>query len=189
MKIDRDRFWTLLEPEHSRAEAFCRKLMGARDDGDDLYQEALLTAMLKFDSLRDEASFRPWLYRIVVNTHKNRLRRPWWRRLVPLERDLVESRATDHPEDGFSAKRWLERAFRALSAPEKALITLFELESWSVAELSELYRAPEGTIKARLSRARRKMRREIERYLPENTTEHRLNEADYALPQKKPSGE
>jgi len=189
MKDIGNRFWSLLEPEHSRVEAFCRRLAGNRDDGDDLYQEALLAAMQKFDTLRDESAFRPWLYRIVVNKHRNRCRQPWWRRLVNLTRETIDQQQAGDPSELSAAKRWLQRAYRALTAEEQAMVTLFELEGWSIAELSNLFGKPEGTIKAKLFRARRKMREEIDRYFPKDETTFVSSEAEYAIPQKKPSRE
>ena len=162
-----DLFWTRLEPLHEKAAAFCRKLAGGRDEGDDLYQESLLTALRRFETLRDPAAFRPWLYRIMVNSYKNRLRRPW-RRRAPMPENMPEAA---HPVERLTARRWLERAFKALKPPEKALVVLFELEGWSVAELAELYGRPEGTIKARLARARKKMLRELKAYLGGEKTE------------------
>jgi RNA polymerase sigma-70 factor (ECF subfamily) len=189
MRNDKNRFWELLRPEHCRVEAFCRKLMGNRDDGDDLYQEALLAAMRGFDSLRDESAFRSWLYRIVINVHKNRCRQTWWRRLVPLSAEAVESQHVSDPTESYAARRWVHRAFQALKAPERAMVTLFELEGWSIAELAQLYERPEGTVKARLLRARRRMRKEIERYLPADNNYYASCEADYALPQNRPSSQ
>ncbi|MFZ5979981.1 MAG: RNA polymerase sigma factor [Candidatus Zixiibacteriota bacterium] len=166
--MNNDLFWTRLEPLHEKAAAFCRKLAGSHDEGDDLYQESLLTALRRFETLRDPAAFRPWLYRIMVNSYKNRLRQPW-RRRAPMPENLPE--ATDNPVERLTTRRWLERAFKALKPPEKALVVLFELEGWSVAELAELYGRPVGTIKARLSRARRKMLRELTAYLDGDKTE------------------
>ena len=54
-----------------------------RDDGDDLYQDALVSALGAFEQLRDQASFRPWLYRIIVNQFRNRMRSSWFRRRQP----------------------------------------------------------------------------------------------------------
>ena len=160
MDGNRNLFWKLLEPEHPKAEAFSRKLMGNRDDGDDLYQDALVLALTKFSSLRKQSSFRPWLYRILINTFKNRMRQPWWKRQTPLTREIEESTsgAGGNPTAQNDARRWLETALSALSAKERALITLFELEGWSVAELAGMYGRAPGAIKTRLSRARAKMR-------------------------------
>ena len=183
MTLNRDLFWNLLQPEHPRAEAFCRRLEGSRDDGDDLYQDALLAAMRKFDSLRDREAFRPWLYRIIVNRFKDRRRRPWLSRFLPLTSEVAESvGGDDDAESGFATRRWLERAFKALKPQERALVTLHELEEWTVAELAVLFKCPEGTIKARLSRARRKMHRRLTEYLRRNTITSMSCEDGYALP-------
>lgn len=82
---------------------------------------------------------------------------------------LEDSGATEslicNPSDSYDARRWLERAFRILTPAERALIVLFEIEGWSIGELSEIFGKPEGTIKSKLSRSRKKMREEISRYL------------------------
>ena len=166
-------------------EAFCRKLAGNRDDGDDLYQDALLTAMRRLGTLSKPTSFRPWLYRIIVNMYKSNRRRAWLRSRLRLGKLPADNRITSDEAGRITARIWLERAFRAISAEDKALITLFELEGWSVGELAAMYGKPEGTIKSRLSRARKKMREELEKHL----TEVKLTkvEAEYALPGSKTS--
>lgn len=160
---NRDLFWKLTEPEHLRARAFCRKLMGNRDDGDDLYQDVLVTALTSFGSLRDTNAFRSWLYRIVVNSFKNRMRRPWWKRFGPLTDEVADTVAGENPVPSLAARRKLAIAFRAVSAQERALVTLFELEGWSVREIAKLERSSEGAIKMRLTRARQKMRAALAR--------------------------
>ena len=150
-----------MEPEYFKAMMFCRKLAGNRDQGDDLFQDALVIAFTRFESLRDRSAFRPWIYRILVNTFRSTMRRPWYRRLVPLTSE-VELRLTgDDPVEVHAARRWLDRAFRALSAKEQALVTLHELEGWPISELADLYGKTEGAVKAGLFRARRKMKKAL----------------------------
>lgn len=161
MDGQRNLFWKLTEPEHLRARAFCRKLMGNREDGDDLYQDALVTAFSRFESLRDHDAFRAWLYQIVINTFKNRLRQPWYRRWLSLSAEVEDRTGGDDPAEGHAARRTLRRAFRALTPAERALVTLYEIEGWSIAELAALYGAKPGAIKVRLSRSRRKMRQAL----------------------------
>jgi len=183
--MNRDLFWRYLEAEHPKMEAFCRKLAGNRDDGDDLYQDALLAAMKRLGTLSKPTSFRPWLYRIIVNMYKSKRRRERLRSRLRLEKSPPDNPITPDDSGRITARIWLERAFRAVSAEEKALITLFELEGWSVAELADMYGKTEGTIKSRLSRARKKMREELKKYLTEsNLTKV---EAEYALPGSKTS--
>lgn len=167
---------------HPEAEAFCRKLTGSRDEGDDLYQDALLAALDRIRTLRRPESFRPWLYRIIVNCFKNRRRDPWWRRRVSLTENQETGDQAIDPSRQYAARSLLERAFKAVTPQEKALIILFEIEEWSIAELSELYHSRAGTIKSRLSRARHKMRDELMRYSSQQRTANLQSEGRYAMP-------
>lgn len=185
--MNRDLFWRYLEAEHPKMEAFCRKLAGNRDDGDDLYQDALLTAMSRLETLERPESFKPWLYRIIVNMFKSKSRREWVRSRLHLTKSPVDNEMTGDESSRITARIWLDKAFKAVSAEEKALITLFELEGWSVAELAAMYGKPVGTIKSRLARARKKMREELKKHL----SELKLTkvEAEYALPRCETSAE
>ena len=154
MQIDKDRFWTLLEPEYNRGMMFCRKLIGDRDRGDDLFQDALVIACTKIGDLRNEAAFRPWLYRIFISTFQSTLRQPWWRRRLAMTPDIEAQLLTVDPSDEIAARRLLGKAFQAVSADDRALITLHELEGWPLAELAVLFNKSEGAIKIQLFRAR-----------------------------------
>jgi RNA polymerase sigma-70 factor (ECF subfamily) len=158
MKAERDRFWKLLEPEYHRSMMFCRKLIGDRERGDDLFQDALVIACTRLSDLRDETSFRPWLYRIIVSTFRTTVRRPWWWRKKPLTSEMEVNLTGRDPTAVLAARRWLDRAFEAVSTEDQALVALHELEGWPVIELSQLLGKTEGAIKAQLFRARRKMK-------------------------------
>jgi RNA polymerase sigma-70 factor (ECF subfamily) len=175
MDGNRDLFWKLVEPEDVRARAYCRKLTGNREDGDDLYQDALVKALIAFESLRQLDSFRPWLYRIIINIFKNRIKQPWWKRIVPLTPDIYETVAADNPVPRQAARRRLEIAFRAVSPEDRALVTLFELEGRSINEIAELSGKASGTIRVRLFRARNKMRQAIIRYFRQSGPEKKTN--------------
>ena len=161
MSENRELFWKLLEPEYFRAMMFCRKLMGDREHGDDLFQDALMLALQRFESLREYSSFRPWLYRIMTNAFKSKVRRPWWKRVIPLTPEIETGLVDDDPSDNYGARRWMKRAFSVLSTDERALVTMHELEGWPAAELVGVFGHSEGAIRARLFRARKKMKKAL----------------------------
>ena len=167
MTNDRVLFWKLVEPEMKRANLFCRKLTGGRDQGDDLFQDGLVIALTRFVDLRDERAFRPWLYRILINAYRSRMRLRWWRRLAPLTPPLEASLQGDDPGDRYAARRLLERGFQVLSPEDRTLVVLHELEGWPLADLAAVYGKSEGALAAKLARARKKLR---ERLNPEMDT-------------------
>ncbi|UCG62348.1 MAG: RNA polymerase sigma factor [Candidatus Zixiibacteriota bacterium] len=179
--MDNELFWKLLKPVHPEAASFCRKLMGDPDEGDDLYQDALVSALNKFESLRRESAFRPWLFRIMVNNYRNRCRQVWWRRRVPLSQEVIETVAGRDPMGRYEAQRQLRYLMANLSAEDRALVVLHEIEGWATSELAGMLNKPEGTIKTRLFRARAKMRRTLERHLPKNKANSTSLEVAYAM--------
>jgi RNA polymerase sigma factor (sigma-70 family) len=178
----RDLFWSLLEAEHAKAESFCRRLAGNKPDGDDLYQDSLLAAMERIGRLREKSAFKPWLYRIIVNNFVSSKRRSWWRKRVPLTTEIIETLPGDDPSEKYNARRWIEIGMENLKPEECALVILFEIEGWTVAELAKLHKRPTGTIKARLVRARLKMRQSVVRHLSIENETFKKKEAQYALP-------
>ena len=165
MDVKSDEFWRLVEPEHLKARAFCRKLAGNREDGDDLYQESLVRALSGFNGLRRSSSFRPWLYRIIINTSRSIKRSSFWNRFNPIDEDVLNIPAGSDPRTSSALKRRLEIAFSAVSAEDRALLMLFELEGWQIAQIASMIGRSEGSIRTRLSRARDKMRKALIRYL------------------------
>lgn len=177
MHRNRDLFWELLEPEHLRVRAFCRRLAANREDGDDLCQETLVSAFTRFSSLRDPARFRPWLYRIAVNHYRSSRRSAFWRRFVPLGPDGDGDPAGADPTGAHGARRLLEEAFRGVSAEDRALIVLFETEGWSIGDLARMHGRSETATKVRLFRIRAKMRKTLTRHLARSEAKQNVTSA------------
>jgi len=178
MNTAHDRFRRLLEPVHARAVAFARGLCRSRADGDDLFQEAAVRALAKLGSLRDDAAFPRWFYRVVITVHRNRSRRAFWRRLIPLgDHDEL----ADGPDPGHSgdyrtdewsparaeAARRARAALATLPAVQREAIVLFEVEGWQVDEIAELQRVSISAVKSRLARGRTRLRTHYEHGLAE----------------------
>jgi RNA polymerase sigma-70 factor, ECF subfamily len=164
METARDRFSRLLEPVHDRAVTFARGLCRSRSDGDDLYQEALVRAFARLDSLRDDGAFRTWLFRIVVTVHRNHTRSAFWRRWLPF-RSGDDELATEgdyrshdwSPELAESARR-ARRALATLPAVQREAIVMFEVEGMLVDEIAAIQNVSISAVKSRLARGRERMR-------------------------------
>jgi RNA polymerase sigma-70 factor (ECF subfamily) len=158
-----DRFYGLLEPELPRLQAFCQKLAGDPDTGDDLMQDALYDAWKGFGQLRQATAFKSWLYQIVINRYRTNLRQFKKRTesALPFIGDVVD-------EEGSrlrAARERLNVAMACLSATDRALVTLHELEGWSYSELATMFGSNEGALRTRLTRCRLRMRETLRQYL------------------------
>ena len=117
------------------------------EDCNDALQDAVVNAWRRLHTLRDEKAFRAWMTRIMVNCAKDMLRR---RRLETVE--LTETIAAPPVADPV-----LSDALARLKEGLRLPITLYYMEGLSVAEIAQAMRLPQGTVKNRLARGRKKL--------------------------------
>ncbi len=119
-------------------------------DCEDAVQTAILTAYEKLDSLKNEAFFKTWLVRILINVCKQQLRSR--RRVVSFEEYSQAEEAA--PADNIDVRMAVEQ----LPLPVREVIVLYYMEEFTVKEIRSILHIPEGTIKSRLSKGRELLR-------------------------------
>jgi RNA polymerase sigma-70 factor, ECF subfamily len=139
-------------------------VMGGPSDADDVVQDAFIRAYDALHRFRDGAPFRPWLLKIVANGAKNR-HRSVRRQLVLADQDARRTAlASSSPEDAAAAHDERVRLLRQVNAlPERLrdVISCRYLLELSEAETATLLGWPAGTVKSRLARALRELRRGV----------------------------
>lgn len=160
----------LVEKYSDMAYALALRLTGNAAEAEDLAEDALVKAVRGLPGFRGDCDAGIWLYRIVMNTWKNRLRSPrlaFWRRLRGFHSPAGQERELDPPDPApgpeaaaeAAARRALfEKALAALGPEDRAILTLRELDGRSYAEIAQAVSVPAGTVRSRLSRAREKLR-------------------------------
>jgi RNA polymerase sigma-70 factor (ECF subfamily) len=128
------------------------------DDAADALQDALFAAHRRAATFRYDASVSSWLYRIVVNSCLDRLRRNKSHAVTPLE----EGHAVSDPTTRVDTAIMVERALLRLPLEQRAVVVAVDMQGYSVAETARLLGVPEGTVKSRCSRARAKLARTLE---------------------------
>ena len=128
---------------------YARALTRNADIADDLVQDTLVRA-LRSEHLFHGGEVRSWLYTILTNLNRNRLRslarRP---ALSPIEDNDAPDMAG--PEAGG---RDIERALATLVDDQRTALLLVVLEGLSYREVAEVQGIPIGTVMSRLARAR-----------------------------------
>ena len=128
---------------------YARALTRDPEIADDLVQDTLVRA-LRSEHLFHGGDVRSWLYTILTNLNRNRLRslarRP---ALSPIEDNDAPDQAG--PEAGG---RDIERALATLAEDQRAALLLVVLEGLTYREVAEVQGVPIGTVMSRLARAR-----------------------------------
>lgn len=155
------RLLMLLDPIHRQAVTTARRLASSSDEGDDLYQDSVLHAFRKLESLRDDSRFRSWFFAILISRHRTRARRAFWRRFLPLE-DAAGAALEPAVDPGFGEEEWvrsrrMSQALLALHPGERTALVLHEMQGFTTEEIAGMEGVKPSTVRSRLSRGRERL--------------------------------
>jgi RNA polymerase sigma-70 factor (ECF subfamily) len=143
------------------------RLIGRREDVEDVGQQVFLRLYLSLDQLRTPDVFEPWLYRLTVNAAYDYLRKQRRRgelRMADLSEQAVQM--ADAAAGGLKRREEVEKdrtreyvqsLLAAVSEADRALLILKEVEGLSLKELEQIYHVNENALKVRLFRARQRV--------------------------------
>lgn len=162
--------YDLLVTRHmKRAYSVAYRLLGQREDAEDLVQDAFLAALEKIDTFQAGRSFAPWFYRILVNRGLNSRKSRSLRRMEALPAEISDARRSPLRDAEQAELREQLKAVLALLPPrQKTVVELFELEGFSSLEIAEVLGLSDGTVRWHLHQARAKLREALEPFVRRN---------------------
>jgi len=174
---DSDAFGVLVERHHRAALRAAVAALGAADEADDAVQEAWIAARDRLAGFRGDAAFRTWLLAIVWHKAADRRRGigRWVRRLVSM--DAGDEAPGALPFVAFAAggpsperaaldgeqQRTIAQLVRALPSKLRDPLVLVGSGDYSYDDVAAMLATPVGTVKWRVSEARRQLRVKLTR--------------------------
>jgi RNA polymerase sigma-70 factor (ECF subfamily) len=172
-------FRAIMERHNRRLYRVARSVLQDDSEAEDVVQEAYVRAFGALSDFRGGSSLSTWLTRIALNEALGRRRR---RRpvvdLAALETDGARDQARVIPFPGMQQdsdpeqnaarqeiRRLIERAIDDLPGPFRVVFVMRQVEEMSVAETASYLGLREETVKTRLHRARRLLRRALDEHL------------------------
>jgi RNA polymerase sigma-70 factor, ECF subfamily len=152
----------LYEEHVERVYRLCYRLAGA-DAGlaQDFTQETFVKAFSRLGEFRGQAKLATWLHTIAVSVSLNGMRRvKRWRERETSIDDAVQIGSTKRTAEP-DLKIRLRDAIEKLPEPHRVVFVMFDMEGYTHEEIGEVLRIPTGTSKARLSRARARLREDL----------------------------
>ncbi|HMR10408.1 MAG TPA: sigma-70 family RNA polymerase sigma factor [Polyangiaceae bacterium] len=182
-KRDERAFNELVQLYEQRVFRLVFRMLGRRDEAEDMAQEVFVQVFKAIDSFRGDAKLGTWVYRIAVNLCKNRIKYLARRHegaqqeLEPhAERSpLSEAKGVtfgdvarpDHMVEGMQAERIVQIAMQELDADFREVLVLRDVEDLTYEEIAEITGLADGTVKSRIHRARSMLKARVERALGE----------------------
>jgi RNA polymerase sigma-70 factor (ECF subfamily) len=136
---------------------YARALTRDSDIADHLVQDTLARA-LRSEHLFHGGELRSWLYTILTNLNRNRLRS--LARRPPTS--PIEDNNTPHLAGPEVGRRDIERALAMLVEEQRTALLLVALEGLSYREVADVQGVPIGTVMSRLARARVQIKRYLD---------------------------
>lgn len=173
-KGDGEVFGLLVERYERRVFSLVYRLVRRREDVEDLAQEIFIKAFRSLRSYNFQASFATWLSRVAVNHCYDYLRRlraspvTYYSQMTEEGQRNLEARVESTEEGGLNQAertalrdlmgKLLDRA----PANDRLILTLKEVEGYSVEEISDLLSLKPSTVKVRLHRARKRILEDLQ---------------------------
>jgi RNA polymerase sigma-70 factor (ECF subfamily) len=149
------------------------RMLGNREEAEDVAQEALLSLHRHGHRFRRESRFSTFVYRVTANAALNRRRtlgrsRARERLLAERESGFDPSPAPRDPGDalvGAEAQARVQEALQELSPDLRLAVVLFDIEGLPYGEIARVLEVPEGTVKSRIHRARNALREKLRAFV------------------------
>jgi RNA polymerase sigma-70 factor (ECF subfamily) len=169
-------FDTLVLRYQDRVFNLCIRFLGDYHEAEDTAQDVFVKVYNSLKKFRFESSFFTWLYRIAVNSCKNRVNSLEFRFRKSNTRTDISDDAlkgferenmADPPSNPASElqnkemMKILQKAINSLPSDQKAVVILRDIQGMSYEEITDITGFKLGTIKSRLSRARNSLREKL----------------------------
>lgn len=173
---DERAFRAIVEEHRDRIFNLTYRMLGSREEAEDISQEVFITVFKSIDSFRGDSKFSTWLYRIAINHCKNRIKylsRRHERSQDPYDELSNASHAVggttaptpparpDTHLEGVELERIMQHCIASLDEEHRVLIVLRDVEDLAYDEITSITGLPSGTVKSRLHRARNALRKKL----------------------------
>lgn len=180
-------FEVLVDRYQGRLLALAWRIVGQKQDAEDVVQRTFLSLMENLDSFREESSVATWILRIATNHALKVLRKRRGLPTVPLDvaNNPDDSYATmPHPDyiaqwrddpaklaQHAETRRLIDSAMAELDEKYRLVFVLRDIEGLTVKETADALGLSESNVKVRLLRARLQLRERLTRALGDESTQ------------------
>lgn len=174
---DEDAFAEIVRRYSPRVFLFVGKFFRQQGVVEEMAQEVFLRVFTQLKSYAHKGSFEGWLTRITINTCINELRSSKKEKeatisaLTDEENDWIERKLKNassddaFTEDRLIASDLINRLLEKMSVEDRLVLTLIDAEGYSIREVAEMTGWKESKVKIQAFRARRKMRKALEKLM------------------------
>ena len=165
-----EQYAKIIERYQGKLFAYLYRLIGNRDEAEDLLQDVFIKAYKNLRSYDSSRKFSSWIYRIAHNEAVNFIKRKSLKRFVSWEdisstKDKLESSSNEESADGAWIRKEsikeVDDAINKLPIKYKQVLLLRYFSDKSYDEIGEILGKPVNTVGTLINRAKKKLSDEI----------------------------
>ena len=150
-------------------------LLKNEDDAQDIVQDTFISLFNSYDSIKDKSKTLPWLKKVAANKSLNRITRTKTDNVDDEFFDTVETVPEDFLPDSIIESAEMRKIImdiinNSLSEDIRRTLILFYFDEMSTKEIAKALHIPEGTVSWRINSAKKKIKKEVEKYEKDNDT-------------------
>lgn len=171
---DEGAFELLLYPYRNSMLNLSYRMVGNLEDAKEVCQDVILKIFRYLNGYKKGKSFKNWMYKIVINASNDFLRKRKKQEDIFTMKKVMARNSVANPEAQFLNKEVrgkIAYCLEGLSPKEKAVFLLRDVEGLSVREAAGLLGSSSMSVRTHLSRARQKLKRQLERIFTEDAVE------------------
>ncbi len=166
LKGDSGAFSVLVEKYQHLAYSLSMKILNHRENAEDAAQEAFIKAYRSLRFFNGKSSFRTWFFRIVYNNAIIKLRSLKKAEMKIEDVRITESEITETESsmNHFTTEdrqKYLKSGFERLEPEEKALLTMYYYDDFSMDEIARVTGLTVSNVKVKMHRSRKRLLREL----------------------------
>ncbi len=147
--------------------------LGPKFDKDDVIQQIFIKIYKSLESFKGLSSLDTWVYRIASKVCIDQLRKKYRKRQLTIIQnpDFIENKQDTSKNDPYKDRENKELSeqiymgLNKLSVEKRMVVTMFEMEGFSLQDISIVLKKPIGTIKSRLFHGRKELAGHLRNYL------------------------
>jgi len=167
----------LVEEHYASLYRYAYRLSGSGADAEDLVQETFCKAQVHLERLRDPGRVKPWLFSILRNEYRLRMRSEQQQAVLSLSDAGELAEPTPDPLPPFDSEQ-LQKALNELPEVYRTPIILYYFEDFGYREIAEQMELPIGTVMSRLARAKAHLRANLVATQKETGRPNKFSKAD-----------
>lgn len=152
---DTEAFASLYEEIYENMYRFALYTLRNTADAEDVVSETVMDAIVSIRRLRSEEAFKSWIFRILTNKCKDKLRE-YSNKTMELEEGLAES-GSENSGEGLTEAIYVRKLFFELPDDERLIIGMHLFCGYKSREIAEILHMNENTVRSKESRGLKKM--------------------------------